>query len=79
MQTFIIIFVVSWIIPILFALVNIYRRMGKGSTIKDLFSKSHWPIYIPVFNTMVLILFIAMSIGEGIIKVFGYLINVRIK
>lgn len=72
MQTFIIILVVSWIVPILFALVNIYRKIGKGSTIKSLFSRLQWPVCIPVFNIIVLVMFIVMSVGD-------WFLNIRVK
>lgn len=71
MQTVIIIFV-SWLIPILFALINIYRKMSKGSTIKYMFSKLQWPILIPIFNIVILVIYIAMSVGR-------WFLNIRIK
>lgn len=71
MQTIIIIFV-SWLVPILFALTNTYRKMRKGDTIKDLFSKLQWPILIPVFNTIVLVIYIVVSVGR-------WFLNIRIK
>lgn len=72
MQTFIVIFVISWIAPILFTLTNIYRKIGKGSTIKSLFSRLQWPVCVPIFNTIILVIFIIMSVGK-------WILNIRIK
>ena len=68
MQTAIIIFV-SWLIPILFSLANIYRKMGRGGTIKTLFSRLQWPILIPVFNIVIFVIYIVGSLGKWFLTI----------